>query len=172
MSPNTVSGGNGGPAGLSKRGAGELEAPRTEGFLPTIKGALVAEVNADSPTDKAGIKRGDIIIIQRQHPIGEMNDLPRLVADTAPGTKANVKVLRDGKEKTFNVTVSELTEERQASEAKEEGGGENNPLGLMVKNITPELAGHFHLRDTNGVWWMGWNRAAPRPTPASSRETS
>ncbi len=115
------------------------------------KGALVAEVNADSPADKAGIKRGDIIIEFNGHPIGEMNDLPRLVADTAPGTKASVKVLRDGKEKTFNVTVSELTEERQASEAKEEGGGENNPLGLMVKNITPELARHFHLRDTKGV---------------------
>jgi serine protease Do len=80
-----------------------------------------------------------------------MNDLPRLVADTAPGTKASVKVLRDGKEKTFSLTVSELTEERQASEAKEEGGGEKNPLGLLVKNINPELARRFHLRDTKGV---------------------
>ncbi len=115
------------------------------------KGALVAEVNAGSPADKAGIKRGDIIIEFNGHPISEMNDLPRLVADTAPGTKASVKVLREGKEKTFNVTVSELTEERQASEAKEEGGGENNPLGLLVKNINPELARHFHLRDTKGV---------------------
>ncbi len=119
--------------------------------MPEPKGALVAEVNAGSPADKAGIQRGDIIIEFNGHPIGEMNDLPRLVADTAPGTKASVKVLRDGKEKSFNVTVSELTEERQASEAKEEGGGENNPLGLMVKNITPELARHFHLRDTKGV---------------------
>jgi serine protease Do len=119
--------------------------------MAEAKGALVAEVNAGSPAEKAGIKRGDIIIEFNGHPVAEMNDLPRLVADTVPGTKASVKVLRDGKEKTFNVTVTELTEERQASEAKEEGGGEQNPLGLMVKNITPELARHFHLRDTRGV---------------------
>jgi serine protease Do len=60
-------------------------------------------------------------------------------------------VLRDGKEKTFTLTVTELTEERQASEAKEEGGAEKNPLGLLVKNINPELARRFHLRDTKGV---------------------
>ncbi len=63
----------------------------------------------------------------------------------------SVKVLRDGKEKTFTVTVAELTEEAQATESKEEGGGEQNRLGLVVKNITPELAAHFHLRDTKGV---------------------
>ena len=119
--------------------------------MAEAKGALVAEVNAGSPAEKAGIKQGDIIIEFNGHPISEMNDLPRLVADTAPGTKASVKVLRDGKEKTLNLTVSELTEERQASEAKEEGGGENNPLGLLVKDINPELARRFHLRDTKGV---------------------
>ena len=119
--------------------------------MSEAKGALVAEVNPGSPAEKAGIKRGDIIIEFNGHPIQEMNDLPRLVADTAPGTKASVKVLRDGKEKTFNVTVSELTEEQQATEGKEEGGGEQNRLGLVVKSITPELARHFHLRDTKGV---------------------
>jgi serine protease Do len=119
--------------------------------MAEAKGALVAEVNAGSPAEKAGIKRGDIIAEFNGHPIAEMNDLPRLVADTAPGTKTSVKVLRDGKEKSFNVTVSELAEERQASEGKEEGGGEQNSLGLLVKNITPELASHFHLRDTKGV---------------------
>ena len=101
--------------------------------MSEAKGALVAEVNPGSPAEKAGIKRGDIIIEFNGHPIQEMNDLPRLVADTAPGTKASVKVLRDGKEKTFNVTVSELTEEQQATEGKEEGGGEQNRLGLVVR---------------------------------------
>ncbi len=119
--------------------------------MSEAKGALVAEVNPASPAEKAGIKRGDIIIEFNGHPIQEMNDLPRLVADTAPGTKASVKVLRDGKEKSFTVTVAELTEEAQAAESKEETGGKQNRLGLVVANITPELAQHFHLRDTKGV---------------------
>ncbi|MGD0826806.1 MAG: DegQ family serine endoprotease [Desulfobaccales bacterium] len=129
--------------------------------MAEAKGALVAEVNAGSPAEKAGLKRGDIIMEFNGHPIQEMNDLPRLVADTAPGTKASVKVLRDGKEKTFNLTVSELTEERQASEVKEEGGGEKNSLGLLVKNINPELARHFHLRDTSGVLVEGVETDSP-----------
>ena len=123
--------------------------------LPEPKGALVAEVTPDSPAEKAGIKRGDIITEFNGHPIHEMNDLPRLVAGTAPGAKAQVKVLREGKEKDFTLTITELKEEKQASQAKEEGGGEEAPLGLVVKNIDPNLAKRFRLRDTKGALVVG-----------------
>ena len=79
-----------------------------------------------------------------------MNELPRMVADTAPGTKATLKVLREGKEKTLNLTIVELTDERQA-QAKEEGAAEKTPLGLEVQNLTPTLAQQFRLRDNKGV---------------------
>jgi serine protease Do len=115
------------------------------------KGALVAEVNPGSPAEKAGIQRGDIIIEFNGHPIHEMNELPRLVAGTAPGSKGTLKVLREGKEKALNITISELADERQAQTAPEEGGGEESPLGLAVKNLTPELAKRFRLRDHKGV---------------------
>jgi serine protease Do len=115
------------------------------------QGALVAEVNPGSPAEKAGIQRGDIIIDFNGHAIHEMNELPRMVAETAPGSKATVKVLRDGKEKNLNLAITEMTEEQQA---QEEAGGkdeEESPLGLMVKNLTPELAKGFRLRDNKGV---------------------
>jgi serine protease Do len=115
------------------------------------KGALVAEVNPGSPAEKAGIHRGDIIIEFNGHPIHEMNELPRLVAGTPPGSKATLKALRDGKEKAFHITITEMTEERQAQPAAGEGGGEESPLGLAVKNLTPELAKSFRLRDNKGV---------------------
>ena len=123
--------------------------------LPEPKGALVAEVFPDSPAAKAGIHHGDIIIEFNGHPIHEMNDLPRLVADTAPGTKATVKVLREGKEKDLTVTITELKEEKQAAQAKEEGAGEEAPLGLVVKNLDPNLAKRFRLRDTKGALVVG-----------------
>ncbi|HEY9073400.1 MAG TPA: DegQ family serine endoprotease [Desulfobaccales bacterium] len=119
------------------------------------KGALVAEVNPGSPAEKAGIKRGDIITDFNGHPIHEMNELPRLVADTAPGTKSAIKALRNGKEMTFNVTITELKEEHQTAQAKEEGGEEAAPMGLMVKNITPILAKRFRIRDTKGALVVG-----------------
>jgi serine protease Do len=114
------------------------------------KGALVAEVNPGSPAQKAGVHRGDIIIEFNGHPIHEMNELPRLVADTAPGSRATVKVLRNGKEKTLKLTIVELTDERQA-QAKEGGAGEKTPLGLEVQNLDPNLARQFRLRDNKGV---------------------
>ncbi len=130
--------------------------------LSEAKGALVAEVNSGSPAEKAGIQRGDIITEFNGHPIHEMNELPRLVADTAPGTKATVKVLREGKEKTFQVTITELTEEeRQSAQAKEEGGGEETPLGLLVKNIDPNLAKRFRLRDNKGAVVVGVEQGSP-----------
>ena len=118
--------------------------------MTEARGALVAEVNPDSPGAKAGIHQGDIIIEFNGHPIHEMNELPRTVADTAPGSKATLKVLREGKEKTLNLTIVELTDERQA-QAKEEGAAEKTPLGLEVQNLTPALAQQFRLRDNKGV---------------------
>ena len=118
--------------------------------LSESKGALVAQVNPDSPAYKAGILRGDIIIEFNGHPINEMNELPRMVADTAPGSKATIKVLREGKEKTLSLTIVELSDEQQA-QAKEEGAAEKTPLGLEVQNLNPALAQQFRLRDTQGV---------------------
>ncbi len=114
------------------------------------KGALVAEVNPDTPAEKAGIQREDIIIEFNGHPIHEMNELPRMVAETAPGTQATVKVLRQGKEKTFKLTITELKDERPAKAA---GPGEedHSPLGLTVKDLDANLAQRLQLKETKGV---------------------
>ena len=114
------------------------------------KGALVAEVNPGSPAEKAGIHREDIIIEFNGHPIHEMNELPRLVAETAPGTQATVKVLRQGKEKTFHMTITELNDERPLKAAGEEGE-EASPLGLTVKELDQNLAQRLRLKETKGV---------------------
>jgi serine protease Do len=117
--------------------------------LAEPKGALVAEVNPGSPAEKAGIQRGDIIIEFNSQPIREMNELPRFVAAIAPGTKAEVKVLRNGKEKRFQVTITEMKEERQARAPQEMG--EESPLGLAVANLDQALAQRYGLKEKQGV---------------------
>ncbi len=112
-------------------------------------GALVAEVHPGSPAEKAGIKREDIIIEYNDQPIKEMNELPRLVAATPPGTKSTVKVLRDGKEKTLPLTVTELKEERMAKEPS--GPDEESAVGLTVEDMDPQLARRFGLKEAKGV---------------------
>jgi serine protease Do len=115
------------------------------------RGALVAEVHPRSPAEKAGVKREDIIIEYNGTPIHEMNELPRLVAATPPGTKTTIKVLRNGKELTLPITVTELKEENLGKEAGEQGNEENS-IGLVVEDLDSRLARRFDLgRETKGV---------------------
>ncbi len=139
--------------------------------MSEAKGALVAQVNPDSPADKAGIHRGDIIIEFNGHPIHEMNELPRMVADTAPGAKATLKVLRDGKEKTLNLTIVELTDEKQAQGERRGGGGENPAWVSRCRISPPPWPSSFASGITRGWWWSRLSPAPLRLTPACGRET-
>ena len=114
------------------------------------RGALIAEVHPDTPAEKAGLKREDIIIEYNGQPIKEMNELPRLVAGTPPGTKTTVKVLREGKEKTFPITVTELKEEQLGKEAAEQPKEENS-IGVVVEDLDARMAQHLGLKETKGV---------------------
>jgi serine protease Do len=113
------------------------------------RGALVAEVHPGSPAEKAGLQREDIIIEYNDQPIKEMNELPRLVAATPPGTKTTVKVLREGKEKTLPIAVTELKEESLAAESEEIE--DESSIGLVVEDVDPRLARRFGLKEDKGV---------------------
>ncbi|HEY1718744.1 MAG TPA: Do family serine endopeptidase, partial [Verrucomicrobiae bacterium] len=76
--------------------------------LPDENGALVGNVMPNTPADKAGIKVGDVIIELNGKKITDANDLHLLVSELVPGTKASVKFIRDGGEKTATFTLAEL----------------------------------------------------------------
>jgi len=116
------------------------------------RGALVADVNPETPAAKAGIQRGDIIVDFNGHAIKEMHELPRIVAATPPGTSATMKFLRQGKEKTVTVTVGELKPEQLAQAAGgEEDEGDKASLGMAVQDLNPALAQRLRIRETSGV---------------------
>ena len=69
------------------------------------KGAFVASVADNSPSDKAGIKNGDIIINFNGTPINEMKELPKIVAQTEVGKVVEVIVWRNGKEITKKIKL-------------------------------------------------------------------
>jgi S1-C subfamily serine protease len=112
-------------------------------------GALVAEVQPNSPAEHAGIQRGDIIVTFREEQIEDVHELPRLVATTPPGTEANVQVIRNGQERTAQVKVNEMPGEPHR--AALEGGTAEQGLGLTVLELTPELARRLELPSTQGV---------------------
>ena len=115
--------------------------------LKDEKGALVADVTAGGPAEEAGIKRGDVIVSFDGEEIKEMHDLPYIVASTPVGEKVMVEIIRKGKKKSLQVTTGELKEEDESPVVSEASPS----LGLMVKEVTPELARNFGLSETSGL---------------------
>ncbi|HVN24596.1 MAG TPA: DegQ family serine endoprotease [Syntrophorhabdales bacterium] len=116
--------------------------------LKESEGALVSDVMEDSPASKADIHRGDVIISFDGNRIKEMEQLPKLVAGTEVGKKVKLGLIRDGKNIEVDITVGELKDEKR--EAREAPETEKN-YGLVVQNITPEIARHLNLKDRRGV---------------------
>ena len=76
--------------------------------LDEPRGALVASVAPNSPSEKAGVKAGDIILEFNGERIQEMKELPIIVARTAVGKKVKVKIWRNKKEITKTITLGRL----------------------------------------------------------------
>ncbi|HVO83837.1 MAG TPA: DegQ family serine endoprotease [Syntrophobacteria bacterium] len=119
--------------------------------LKDTKGALVADVVKDSPAQKAGIERGDIIVSFDGKAIASAHELSRTVAGTAPNTKAKVEVIRNGKRQAVTVQVGTMP-----GEAAEETKVVAAELGLSVQTLTPELAEQFEWpREEKGILITG-----------------
>ncbi len=121
----------------------DLTAELAESFeYEGTSGALVNEVQEDSPADDAGIEAGDIIMEFEGHKIEDGNELRRRVAATGPGTRAKVKVWRDGKGKTFTVKLGDL------ATVREEG---TDWLGVTVHTLTRQEAKDLGTARLKGV---------------------
>ena len=109
--------------------------------LDKPRGALVASVASNSPSEKAGVKAGDIILEFDGKLIQEMKQLPAIVAKTKVGKKVNVKIWRNKKEieKTIILGRLETSEDFKVSEKNpplKETSIEN--LKITVREITKD----------------------------------
>jgi Do/DeqQ family serine protease len=121
--------------------------------LKDVGGALVGSVNPGSAADRAGLQRGDVIRSFNGVAVTDTNSLRNRVAESKPGSTAQVGVVRDGKERTISVTLDELAGSRSARNGGPAGGNvDQTALGVSVAPLTPELASRYQLpRGTRGV---------------------
>ena len=115
--------------------------------LKDRKGALVGQVFEGDPADKAGVKTGDIIIAIDGQTVQDTHELLRIVAALPVGKKVDLKVLREGTEKTLSLDVAERKDARERAKA----GNTSEQLGMVVQEITPDIARHFGLSQKGGV---------------------
>jgi serine protease Do len=88
--------------------------------LDKPRGALVASVAEKSPSDKAGIESGDIILEFNGTEIKEMSELPKIVAQTEVGKTVEVKIWRNKKEITKKIKLGRLETSDDFKEEKKE----------------------------------------------------
>src|SRR5262245_8837248 len=118
--------------------------------LKARNGAIVSSVASGSGSDKAGIEPGDVIVEFNGRPVKNTNELVKAVTATKPGTSVPVKLMRDKKERTVNVTVDELDLEaeqgrqaRREQDQPDQSGGDS--FGLTLSNLTPQRARQLQL---------------------------
>jgi serine protease Do len=102
-------------------------------------GALVGSVSADSPAQKSGLQNGDIILQLNGKPVEDANQLRMNISMMAPGTAAQLKVLRGGAERDMTATLGELPVE-QAGVEKDSTGSPSELSGISVQNLNSNLA--------------------------------
>ncbi len=118
--------------------------------LEDASGALVADVVADSPAERAGFQAGDVILTFDGEKVEEMRDLPRMVAQIRSGSTVQATVWRNETRRTLSVQISDTDE--QPETASSHSSPVEKSLGLVISPITPELRTQHSIDEkTSGV---------------------
>ena len=115
--------------------------------LKEAKGVIVSNVQANSAADKAGLKRGDIVLAINGEDIEDSNVLRNKVAQSQPGAEIKIKISRDGSEQEVTATLDEFAAQTDKAENTPNGGGaqdegaqgQSGKLGLNLQPLTPQI---------------------------------
>lgn len=122
--------------------------------VPNQEGVLVKEVLPGYPADKAGIKRGDVLIEFDGKKIKDNYELQNIVSATPPNKKVLLKIIRNKKESILDLTTVEapaslgaLKQKEETSLSAKEDGARALWLGMTVSELTPRLQEQFSIQE-------------------------
>lgn len=132
--------------------------------LGNRKGVLIGDIYEGQPAEKAGIKRGDIVMSIDGKEVGTSNQLRNVVASIKPGKRVAVKVFRDGKELELKLKVAHRDEKKIGKLAQSDKDDipksrkekMHKKLGIQVANLTPDLRQKYNVsQSVKGVLVTG-----------------
>ena len=118
-------------------------------------GALVSSVEDGGPAEKAGVEIGDVILAWNGQAVKNSDELVRMVVRTKPGATVPVRIVRNKKEQSLNITVEELDLEAEAGGNRRERPSDrtslepeqNKGFGMTLENVSAELTRRLRLPD-------------------------
>ena len=117
-------------------------------------GALIADVEPDSPAARAGLQKGDIITQLDGQPILDARALTLGVSQKPPGSKVKLTILRDGKSQDVTATLGEMPARNAQGGSQGQGQNQSGSAldGVQADNLTPDIAQQLRLpAGTQGV---------------------
>ena len=115
--------------------------------LPGEKGVVVSDVQENTPASQGGLKVQDVILEFDGKEVTGEEQFRKIVADIPVGKKVEIRVIRNGEEKTLTAVIAELPSERKQSKREEE----EPKLGIAVREITPAMVERHDLKESRGV---------------------
>jgi len=129
--------------------------------LEQERGALVTDVSKDSPAEKAGLQRGDVILSFNGQEIKDMRDLPRLVAATPVNENVKMQILREGKTREIRLAIGKMAEDGSGNLKQTAEGSSWDKFGMVLKEIDGGTAQQLGLEPGMGLLVTGVNQDGP-----------
>lgn len=111
-------------------------------------GAVVSSVESGSPAEKSGLQQYDIITSVNGHPVNSNAEVRDSIASLKPESRAQLGIMRDGKDITVDVTVGEMKGDASATGGRQ---GHQEKLGMELQTLTPDIARQVGSDHTRGV---------------------
>lgn len=113
--------------------------------LQNVQGVIVSQVQAGGAAERAGLKRGDVILALNGTAVTDPNTFRNNIASTPPDSTVTIRILRGGDEQELRATLGELAPEQSSAQATDDnssGSPQTNSgaLGLAVQPLTPAIA--------------------------------
>ncbi len=119
--------------------------------LPSISGAEVVVVQADSPAAKAGMQLGDVVVAVDGQTVKDATSLTTSLAQHQPGEKVTLTIYRKGQKRDVTVTLGAFENGEQTASKPAERHAVEEALGFRVEALTPDTARELGIDRSSGV---------------------
>jgi serine protease Do len=137
--------------------------------MNNASGALISQVEADSPAAKAGLKVGDVITELNGKKMENSGQLQAAISQQRPGSKVTLNVFRDGKSLSLPVTLESIN--KKSEEASADPGSHGKARwGVGLENLSADLRDELQLpSDVKGVVVTNVQPGSPADNAGISR---